>query len=605
MKRHILRYILLISFILLFLLGVWGWRISSPDCLHPPCQPYDWLDSIYKTIKLLVIDEAGQVDNWQLNIARFTLPLFTLTTLIGIIFKTLGKQFNFIRLRFKPRKTIVFGLDHSALIATAHIQENNKLFVDLSDAGLDYNGSIVKKVPMLIHLGQLNDNDLKSLNLSATKEIYILTGNDERNIQLAQTLIGLLKKATPRLLINIDNQAILRIACREEIFINYRKKGGEINWFNRYRQAARTLLKGYPPLNIPSSQHTGNVHVAVVGFNAFSQQLILNLVKHCVYLGETKLVVSVFSSNLSDYNLFIENNPALSANSDTLGFGGFDIKRIINHYVISDTVFPPSVVKQSLDDNGIFTKVYVTDETDYGVIERAQRVKQGLLAIETESSIVACLPNSHFYDLDEINNLSKNDNDNKESNPLSDIAFFSILGQGIDTIGDRELGDVLAKIVHTAYECAYKNLCFETHYKIVEEKWNKLLEEDFRQSSRYSADHFFVKLRELGYELSKKEVDSENDFNPHTLFYLHKDIQNHLAALNKMEHQRFCHERFIDGWFYAQETNRPVQLNNTLIPFDPLSGLEKQKDQAIIESIMFILKNKEVNKHFVLKKLEK
>ncbi len=604
MKKHSFKNILFFFFIIIFLLGVWGWMISKPVY----GGEYTLLDAIYKTIKLLVVDEAGQVSNLQLEIARFTLPLFTITALIGVILKALGKQLIFIKLKLTPKKTIIFGLDNSALIAAASLQETSKLFVDLSDEGLDYSGKIAEKVPILVHLEQINDKELKSLNFSKAEEIYILLGDDERNIQLAQTLINLLdEKATPHLVINIDNQAILRIACREEIFIKYREKGGEINWFNKHRQATRTLLKEYPPLSIPSSQHTGDVHIGVVGLTIFSKQLILSLARNCVYLNDKKIIISVFSHNIREYQTFIDSNPALSTNSTTLGFGGCSLNLKINHYIVPQMTFLPSVAKQSIDDNGELAKIYVTDDTDYGVIELSQRVKQGLLVVETPFNIVACLPNTHFYCDDDVNYLRKNPTDNKkdkkEKNPLEGIEFFSILGTGTDTAGNRNCGEILAKIVHTAYKCSYDNTKFEHYYEIVEKEWTASLEEEFRQSSRYSADHFFIKLRELGYELYEKEKDTETTVNPHTLFHLQEDIRKHLAELNRMEHQRFCQERFIDGWRYAPKSNKVMHINATLIPFDPLSELEKLKDQLIIQSIIFYLENKKFNKHFGLRKI--
>lgn len=590
------------AFIICFALGVWGWRSEG----------YKISDAIYNTIKLLVMDGAGKVNHWQLEIARFILPLFTVVTIINVILRAAGKQLTLLKLRFSPKKTLVFGTNKSSLIAAANLpMVDDKLFIDLSEDGLDFFSELSQKAGTIIHLQQITDKKLNSLNIRAAKILFILGDNDENNLALAQNLIALLGELTPRFVINIDSQAILRITCQEKIFTDYRERGGEITWVNVFRQASRTLLQQYPPLEQSSLSYQNNIHIAIVGLDDFSRELILSLARNSVYLSEAPVVISVFSDNPAAYKAFLANYPALSARVDTLGFGGFSLRLSIRHYPISWLVIPPKVLAQAIDIVGKFCRVYVSGDSDYTVLETAKRVQQSLAVIQQPSSIVACLPGTHFYD---TSKLQEKQNDNTAS-AVNRIDYFSVIAKNIDAQYNA-VNELLGQSVHAAYKTLYHNNLqditpsefpqrfaetFQTCVNEATKEWSEKLEEDFRHSSRCSADHFFVKLRELGYELQPlTETTTADKTDEMLLEQLKEDISQHQEALNQLEHRRFCHERFIDGWLYADNTDKPRQLNATLIPFSRLPEGEKHKDEAIIMAIPLMLSQPLMAKYFRL-----
>lgn len=609
-KNHSLGILVVVFIFLLFIicfaLGVWGWHLEG----------YKISDAIYNTIKLLVIDGAGKVNHWQLEIARFTLPLFTIVTIINVILRAAGKQLTLLKLRFSPKKTLIFGTDKSSLIAAANFpMADDKLFIDLSEDGLDFFGELSQKAGTIIHLQQITDNKLKSLNIREAKTLFILGDNDENNLALAQNLIALLGESTPRLIINIDSQAILRITCQEKTFTDYRERGGEITWINVFRQASRALLQQYPPLEKSSLSHQNNIHIAIVGLDDFSRELILSLARNSVYLSEAQVVISVFSDNSAAYEAFLANYPALSARVDTLGFGGFSLRLTITHYPISRLVAPPNVLAQAVETAGQFCRVYVSDDSDYTVLETAKRVQQSLLAIQQPSPIVACLPGTHFNDMSTL----KEKHDNNVVSSAAHIDYFSVIAKNIDTQYSA-INELLGQSVHAAYKTLYhSNLqgitpsefpqrfdeTFQHCFDDAKKEWSEKLEEHFRHSSRCSADHFFIKLREIGYELQPPAKATTADKVDETLLaQLKDDIDQHQEALNQLEHRRFCHERFIDGWLYADKTDKPRQLNATLIPFAQLPEQEKHKDEAIIMAIPLMLRQPLMAKHFRLVKLQ-
>jgi len=105
--------------------------------------------------------------------------------------------------------------------------------------------------------------------------------------------------------------------------------------------------------------------------------------------------------------------------------------------------------------------------------------------------------------------------------------------------------------------------------------WDELGEE-FRDSNRQAADHIPIKLRALGYQEQPLRKDKE----PIVRFKGHE-----VDLLARMEHARWCAERYLAGWSYAEETNRSRKLSRALVEWHKLSIEEQKKDHEQINAI--------------------
>ncbi|MBC7965916.1 MAG: hypothetical protein H7Z17_08325 [Fuerstia sp.] len=108
----------------------------------------------------------------------------------------------------------------------------------------------------------------------------------------------------------------------------------------------------------------------------------------------------------------------------------------------------------------------------------------------------------------------------------------------------------------------------------------EILPEYFKESNRHAADHVPVKLRGLGY----------HDAPLRTLMPRIKkfsDAEKLLMA--KMEHERWCSERWLDGWELGPETNRKLKISKDLVSWEELPSGEEKKDFEQIEALPKIL----------------
>ncbi len=112
------------------------------------------------------------------------------------------------------------------------------------------------------------------------------------------------------------------------------------------------------------------------------------------------------------------------------------------------------------------------------------------------------------------------------------------------------------------------------------ERWEDLTE-NLKESNRQAADHIPTKLRALGYLDGPVQRDQApiEGFTP-----------EEVLLLSKMEHRRWCAERWLDGWEYGPVTIREKKLNCCLIEWDQLPAEERQKDPEQIKAIPQVLR---------------
>lgn len=588
--------------IIVFIIGVMGWMDKGNS----------FSDAIYKTLRFVALNGDGNEMGWELEIARFVLPALTIGAIIQFIYHLFSFRVLLYKLRLNPKEIIVFGAENATARAVTKMNDQaNKLFISLSELNLMEVTDIKTTV---IHFNESQVSEfIHKIPFCRAKEIYILTPDFTQNIRLAKILITILNtsKSKPHIIIQLNDKELLRILSKEDVFSSYKMAGGKVSWYNEYRDTSRILLKNYPPLSISSLKHRGKIHVGIAGFNEFNQELLINLAIHMVYFSKSEIIISLFSDDVEKFNQFIMRHSILNSNGSPL-FGGLTLNFSVKHHTLSTNA---SSIVNAIKEDGDFTAFYLSDNNDYELLRNILKVRQGLVVTNSYSDclLVACLLGNQL-DLSNIQHLTA------ENEVYRNVHFFSISDKNLD-IDYRNVMDLLAKSVHTAYKILYEyNMDITFNAELFSTKfllelnnmdvWDYEISEDDRYSSQYSADHFFVKLRELGYELV--QISKENRINLSEKLVLSDiyieqlklDIEKNIEQLNQLEHRRFYHERFISGWIYGTMKNKPLLINETLVPFDCLSENEKNKDEIIMRVIPFILSHPSIKQFYYLTKKE-
>lgn len=605
-----------LSFIVLFASGVSGFYL----------QGLPLLSSIYSTLQLMAIGApaAMHTQPWLVQVAAFTLPLYAVAALLGILGSAIGLQWSLIRLQFSPRKHAFLGTGRltASLVETLNTQK--KLSILAVDINTDQKHArrVIQCTNAMLLRHDINDTlVLKKLRLRKSKCVYIFTGDDDRNLEIARKIIHLFPTYRaginfPRLVINIESSNLLLLATEEETFKSYQAKGG-ILWFSAPQQSARELVNRHPPRHKSSFNDGQALHIGVVGGvgqHPATEALVLQLIKQSPCLSGVKINITVFGESKELFQQFLMTNPVLLASEKHHEYGGVPPLAHINFIQIGRQGLSPQTLREAIaaHDQLPLHVLYISEDTDHQCLTSTVRAKQAIVAESLPTKLVARLTGSQFDHPNELRKGMKNIHDT-----LKGVAWFhdafDVFDQDENYPG--ETADTFGLLIHAAYSAIFcgEPLTYDTPNFQAEfedrlekvlpkarEEWQGSMREEFRASSRQSGDHIFVKLRELGFELTRKGESGcidDSDIEKVT-----SAIEENLDTLKRMENRRFVTERLIDGWLAHPCNDKQLKLNNTIAPYDTLSQAEKLKDEVIVRVIPSLLRQPLVRERYALRR---
>lgn len=583
-----------ILFLVSLSISLWGFHLSGKGIL----------DSLYGCLQLLVLeadfDDLKTPLLWQLEFARFILPLFTVLAIISFLTEYIARQVRFAKILLFPRKTIFFGAGKTARAIARSLTANQRIVVVDKTLVLEQLAELTSRHKVMHFRADCTDiSFIRKLSLNKAEDIYVFTGEDHRDLDVALMLAELLVQQKeydnlPRLIIDIDDNELVQVAQYDARFIKYRQLGGALIWFSTQQQVARQLISKHPVL-ITSSKEKDPVHVALLGFCAQQQQVLRQIIRTSLYLKSKRLVITVLSTEVAEFEKFMLKNPVLYENAN---LGHKDDLAVIKHYVISPEVSCSMVLSQALSETSTkkFDCAYVHNDNDYKCLYHSQKMLQSLAQLGLNIRVIALIKGSHL----ENQTITESFVNNAKIYPNLTVCHAKDILLHQNEAYPGEYSDRLGLMVHTAYSALYRDLQvdenrwdnFSIHLEQARDgaklEWLTKLSSAFMWSSRYAADHLSIKVRELGFELQdfyqttgKEREVLINKFTDKVL--------KHIPDMMELEHRRFVAERLIDGWRYSHSNNKTLSLNKTLIPYVELSEEELNKDEAMIRVLPYLI----------------
>jgi hypothetical protein len=102
------------------------------------------------------------------------------------------------------------------------------------------------------------------------------------------------------------------------------------------------------------------------------------------------------------------------------------------------------------------------------------------------------------------------------------------------------------------------------------------LREDYRESNRQQADHMAIKMRAIGCRIV--EASAPGDALP--AFTL-----DEVEMLAQLEHRRWNAGRWLSGWRYGPQTDKPRRIHDCLVPWAELTEAMKELDRVPVRNI--------------------
>lgn len=549
-------------------------------------------DALYLTLQTAKLSAALEdtTANWQLQIMRFVLPALTIFTLIVAILLSARQWAQFKVLRFAPPEVVFLGAGRAASsLAKAFLSEGTRAVALDPDIDQDHARAIKKEGATLLPGTAADVDTLKKLQVCNAKRIYVATDEDMRNMDTALTVMEMTPRAQgKKLVIRMADKAIQEAFMQHQTVKDYAAKN-DVIWLDLSANAARFVLQKYPPLHSCGQERTR--HIGIFGFDALGKELLLQAVRTVIVPNGTPIHVTVFSHDAHEMEHFLQCYPALDPNmqGENLYCGLAPVAQV-DHVAMASKVVSP-VVLQKANEKSPFSAFYISARTDHEALAITKKVAQFKIILSNNAPVVCCLPGTSFETSYEVEK-------GRGGAFGKDVKFFHVTADQFHPWESfpGETLDACGMIINEAYRFVKK---YEKPVPI-DERWPKLkskskreknwleLDERFRGSSRYSGDHFWEKLRWLGFELSEGSAmaDASSGYREAEMAELLEALgPSQVKPLMRIEHQRFLVERLLDGWVYGAERNDDRQINKTLIPYDDLPEDEKRKDESIIRSI--------------------
>ena len=338
-----------------------------------------------------------------------------------------------------------------------------------------------------------------------------------------------------------------------------------LNYFNPNRITARELIKSYPP-HLKRLPSTGDkpIHILLVGFSEFGQELAKQLIRVCHYQDLQNLRLTVVDEeNHRSWKRFKKEIPALNMVADAV-FENFDpCSLTLDHWD-----------KLQGEGRGVFDAVYIANfdqEESYNI---ALDARDGLGTKTNPDLVVVC-------SIEPISELG--------NGPGAIIVLYNIdkaswtLENFINGKADEDHnGQEGAKTIHenylkqvNAHKESLTNLKDWTE-KEAHKTWDSL-PEYLRDKNRDQADHIAIKTKIILQLLS--HANEKEDF-----INKNKEVLEQMAEL---EHRRWMASSVVAGFRFGENRDEFVKKTHPdIIPYDRLNEDTKNYDRNVIESLV-------------------
>lgn len=544
---------------------------------------YGIIGAFYQTLQLFTFSTAVTKPSVPLECARWLAALITIVSMwavLGGIWRVYMMEFQNFLIGFGRNHVVICGAGWRGMPLVRDFR-----FPPAADNGAASKGRgervvVIEKDPdapglrvcqrlgVLYIVGDASDpRTLRAARVQKARLLVAVCGKDGTNLEIA---------IRARQLIESDRQAgealqcYLHLADPDLNLIARRKKlvapvPGLMSistvGIDLCENSARWLFQHYPLDWRPIPAGSGiQAVLVIVGLGELGECVLLEAVRIGYFASERRLRVIVVDPDAERREAeLLSRYPQIRQVCD-LGF----VKLAAGDPAVV------ALVKEAAEEAGTLLTCAICGKSDTGNLALALKLGDVLedslgmirLGLESRSGLALLLSEGRQSELF--------GNQIRPFGMLEDVCNREAL--------EKPVLDALARSLHEAYvrEQGAKG---GSAAKSAEASWEDL-PEDLRNSNRHAADHFAVKLRAVGCAMVRHPAAAE------PAVFSAEEIE----ILSRMEHFRFCAERFLAGWRYDPKPKDSVRKTNpTLAPWEALPEGEREKDREQVRAMPKVL----------------
>ena len=399
---------------------------------------------------------------------------------------------------------------------------------------------------------------LKRANATRAASFVSITGSDRLNIEMAVGLKRLLDSSKKRRREEMLCAAHVGDSRLRDLLQHSNLSRGNNQMAVRFFSIAHLTARQFFDENHPEGaiRRPARVHLVIFGFNQVAESIALQFAAIAHFAGQPALTLTVVDEN------------AKAIETEWLA-----------RYPQYGQICAVAFLRYDPGDAGSRRMDFFQDKGGDGEARQIVVVKGGdSRNIAAALEIQALRPgldiplHVHITETEGISSLLEESGPDK----TGIIPFGSFAKVCTAELVLGESLDLLARKIHEDY-CA-KQLAegAARGSKPAITPWEQLSEE-YREANRRQADHMLVKLRAVGCRLvpvKPGETAQSAAFTP-----------EETEMLARMEHARWCADRWLRGFQYAQKSDYAARRHAMLVPWEALPDAEKEKDIDAVRNI--------------------
>ncbi|MFX0033657.1 MAG: RyR domain-containing protein [Candidatus Hodarchaeota archaeon] len=560
---------------------------------------------LFQVLRLYALQNEIIPPELPLEIAKFICPLSLTYLAVLTLITVFQEHFTKLRLKFFKNHIIICGLNKwtselikSIILTTKRRKRKRQIVVISKELDNEYKAKI-DDLGVIILYGNYSDAFiLNKANICKAKHLIAFTEEDSKNMEIAINAKDIIKKKHKKKVkcfVHIKDQHLYSSFSKHNIF-QEDSEFLEIKIYNNYTNDARVLFLSTPfEIDIDTGDKIKHPHLLIIGFGHLGESVLLQAIKMCHYADDRGIKITILEKKAKALEKhFLFHYPEILSEKKGWEKPLTDISFLNSNF---NNLKKVEAQIKYIDQNHPVTAIIICIEEETNAIKFGVDLIPMLARFEAELDSEQIPIKLHFpisVYLDENEDIFK-----LPSNyPIS--AFGLINYTCSHEIVINEMLDLIAKAIHEDYRQKQekekqkeKQLPMERMPFIVE--WDKL-SPAIKDSNRQQADHIPIKLRALNIQIiPKKQKDQyiqemKKQGKKVTLFEGFTEKENEKLA--RMEHNRWCAERWINGWKYSEIRDNNKKLHPLLVPFNALTDEQQKIDWEFINNIPILLRHK-------------
>jgi voltage-gated potassium channel Kch len=557
-------------------LGLVGYHLDALASEQPPPKVDLWygFDLLYRTLQLFVLEfnQRAKDTPWPLEAARWLGAIVAGIALFKAAEEIFHRQFDDWRLRRLKDHVVVCGLGRKGLELVRQLRRRRERVVVIEIDEGDESLPTCRELGVTVLTGDARSEQiLKKAGLPRANRLLAVCKNDSDNIEVAlqarQVILAGRRDAADPLVcyVHIIDLKLAELFKQHKIF-SCTRDPFEARIFSFYENAARELLIRHPLEAPQASAADASVHLVIVGFGQMGESVALQAARIGHFASGRRLRITIFDPDAEQRRLnLLARYPQLEQVVDL----SFD-SRNVEH---------PSVRQQLSEwaaDSGERLVVAIAIDDD----PRALSIALNLPAALRERNVPVYVRQSEQRGL-----ATLVDDRVADGSAAANVTSFGSpeVAAGLEQILQERL-DVLARAIHERYVAQRLASGAQPGSDPALADWPQL-DAGYRSSNRQQADHIDVKLRAAGCQRLAEGEAPPAGSRPFEGF-----TPKEIELLSRMEHARWCADRYLGGWRLGQPADKFRKISPYLVPYDQLTEEIKQYDREAVLQIPELVK---------------